>query len=70
MFSDRGVLARCCPELYSTYGENFSYENSNCPAAEDISGRIVNLFTDPELSQELRDQICTSIKKVTSHYER
>jgi len=67
MFLDKGVLRRFCPGLYSIYGETFSYKNSDCPVAEEVSERIVNLFTDSELSQELRDQICASIKKVASH---
>lgn len=67
MFLNKRANTKGCPYSCNNYGKEISYSSSNCPVAEDVSSRIVNTFTDPMLSEELRSQICSSIKKVMDH---
>ncbi|MFA5856777.1 MAG: DegT/DnrJ/EryC1/StrS family aminotransferase [Candidatus Pacearchaeota archaeon] len=69
LFLNKHVLNKFCPEVYSRYGSDFSYKDSNCFNAESVSSRIINLFTDPLLPEDLRSDIAESVKKVINNYE-
>jgi len=45
-------------------GEKRDYNNCSCPIAKDVSSRLITLFTDPIIDNQLREDICNAIIKV------
>ena len=44
------------------------YSQSHCPVSEDAASRVVNIYTDPVLDEEIRSDIVMAVRKVAEHF--
>ncbi len=67
LFQNKGVYSKGCP-FSCEHSLDIEYSNTPCKNAESVSRRIMNVFTDPLLEEELLEDIVNSIKKVYNYY--
>jgi dTDP-4-amino-4,6-dideoxygalactose transaminase len=48
--------------------KNYSIGGKQCPNTENVTKRIVTLFTDPKLDTKYIENFCDAIKKVATYY--
>ena len=54
--------------LQPYYRETFGYKEGDCPAAEDISDRILTLPFSPKLTEDDVEDVITAVKRIATHF--
>ncbi len=54
--------------LQPYYRETFGYKEGDCPAAEDVSDRILTLPFSPKLTEDDVKDAITAVKKIAAHF--
>jgi len=54
--------------LHPYYRKTFGYKEGDCPAAEDVSDRILTLPFSPKLTEDDVKDAITAVKKIATHF--